>query len=272
MKMASSIQLGCSNIAWPPAALSEALPLLKVLDFSIVEIAPFNVFGRWDGIADQARRLREEAERHGLVCGALQGILYNAPDIELFASDASRRRLAKHLAHVATLAGILGAKACVFGAPRQRDPGDLPEASARQIAAEFFRAIGPVFAEHGSAIAFEANATRYGCRFITTTRAAIDFVAEVAAPGFGLQIDTGTVFLEHEPVEVLCDAISLAVHAHVSEPDLQPIGSASLDHRALAGALRDGGYTGSLSIEMRAEPDWRTAVTRAAEFVRMVYQ
>lgn len=272
MSRAPATKLGVSNIAWPAAALGEALGLLQDLGLSAIEIAPFNVFGRWDRVLDDARRLRELIAAHGMVCTALQGILYGVPDVELFASETSRGRLARHLESVAGLAGVLGATACVFGAPRQRDPGDLSEADARRIAADFFRTIGPVFAEQGSAIGFEANATRYACRFITTTRAAIDFVAEVAAPGFGLQIDTGTIFLEHEPSEVLTDAIPFAVHAHVSEPDLQPIGVNGLKHAPLAAALMDGGYGGSLSIEMRAEPDWRTAVSQAVAFVRATYR
>jgi sugar phosphate isomerase/epimerase len=272
MSRVPAAKLGVSNIAWPSAALGEALELLPNLGVSAIEIAPFNVFGRWERVLDDARRLRESIAAHGMVCTALQGILYGVPDVELFASDASRGRLARHLEGVASLAGVLGAAACVFGAPRQRDPGDLSEPTARRIAADFFRMIGPVFAEHGSAIGFEANATRYACRFITTTRAAIDFVAEVAAPGFGLQIDTGTIFLEHEPAEVLTDAIPFAEHAHISEPDLQPIGVNGLKHLPLAAALKSGGYGGSLSIEMRAEPDWRAAVTRAVAFAQATYQ
>lgn len=264
--------LGVSNIAWPASALTEALELLPSLGLAAIEIAPFNVFGRWDQLRDDAKRLREATAAHGLVCTALQGILYGVPDVALFGSEASRGRLARHLEGVAGLAGVLGATACVFGAPRQRDPGDQSEASARRIAADFFRAIGPTFAEHGSSIGFEANATHYACRFITTTRAAIDFVAEVAAPGFGLQIDTGTIFLEREPAEVLTQAVPFAVHAHVSEPDLQPVGVNGLEHAPLAAALRDGGYAGSLSIEMRSEPDWQTAVARAVAFVQATYQ
>lgn len=263
--------LGISNIAWPATALGEALEMLPDLGISAVEIAPFNVFGRWEGILDEAKQLGELIASHGLICTALQGILYNVPDVQLFDSEASRNRLARHLEVVAGLAGILGAKACVFGAPRQRDPGDMGYSDARRLAAAFFRSISPAFASHGSAVAFEANARRYACRFVTTTREAADFVAEVASPGFGLQIDTGTIFLEHEPPHVLHSAIPYAVHAHVSEPDLQPVGVSGLDHAPIAVVL-NAGYSGSLSIEMRAEPEWRTAITRAAAFVQNTYR
>jgi sugar phosphate isomerase/epimerase len=262
---------GVSNIAWPHESLDGALELSRELGVSSIEIAPFNVFGRWTDVADDAARLRDAIERRGLVCDALQGIVYNVPGVELFASDDSRARLAAHLRGVARLAGALGAKACVYGAPKQRDPGDLAPEAAREVAVEFFRGVGPAFAAEGAALAFEANAREYGCRFVTTTAEAIDLVTAIDAPGVGLQIDTGTIFLEREDPDVLLAAAPLAVHAHVSEPALKPTGESGVDHRPIAAALRKSGYGRSLSIEMRAVDDWRGALRRAAELVRTTY-
>lgn len=260
---------GVTNLAWPGPDLDEALGLLRQLGCDAVEIAPFAVFQRWNDLADDARRLRERIERHGLTCSALQGILFNVPDAALFTSEQSRARLTEHLALVAELAGILGARACVLGAPRQRDPGDLPTGEAWAIAVDTLRRIGPAYAAQNTALAFEANARRYACRFITTTRDAIRLVAEVNTPGIGLQIDTGTIFLEDEDPNVLRDAIPLAAHAHVSEEDLRPTGGS--DHTMIARALRDGGYHGSLSVEMKTEPDWRAAIRNAVAFARATY-
>jgi len=260
---------GVTNLAWPATELDDALDLLRDLGCDAVEIAPFAVFQRWTDLADDARRLRTRIERRGLICSALQGILFNVPDASLFSSTQSRARLADHLTGVAELAGILGARACVLGAPRQRDPGDLPADEAWDIAIETLRRVGPAYAANGTALAFEANARRYACRFITTTREAIRLVAQVNAPGIGLQIDTGTVFLEHEHPSVLLDAIPLASHAHVSEEDLRPTGGS--DHAPIALALREGGYRGSLSVEMKAESDWRAAIRKAVAVTRAVY-
>lgn len=263
--------LGISNIAWPQEMLEQGLDLCRVLGLSFVEIAPFNVFGRWLDIDDAALRLREAIDRRGLSCAALQGIVYNAPGVELFASEASRGRLMLHLETVAKVAEILGARACVYGAPKQRDPGGLRNDEARAIAIGFFRSVGPIFAERGASLAFEPNARRYGCRFVTTTAEAMVLVDAIATPGIALQIDTATVFLEHEDPGVLLAACPLAAHAHVSEMNLGPIGSTGADHDGVAEALRRGRYAGSLSIEMRAVEDWRAAVRRAVEIVRTTY-
>jgi sugar phosphate isomerase/epimerase len=265
------LALAVSNIAWPAEALGEALAMLPDLGVTGVEIAPFNIFGRWDDVQDQARRLRDDIEQHGLRCVALQGILYNVPDVHLFESDGSRAALRRHLENVAALAGILGAPACVFGAPRQRDPGDLPAGEAWGIARGFLRDIGPVFHAYGTALAFEANASRYACRFVTTTTEGAKLVADIATPGIALQIDTGTIFLESEDPCVLLKAAPFAVHAHISEPDLQPIGSAGLDHAPIAAALRASSYGGVLSLEMRASPDWRGALREAISLAHGIY-
>ena len=269
--------IAVSNIAWPGDALEEALAMLSSLGIPAVEIAPYNVFGRWNGILDDARRLRERIERHGLRCVALQGILFNAPGVHLFASAEAREALHRHLEGVAELAGVLGAGACVLGAPRQRDPGELPAEEAWSIALGFLRGIGPAYAAQGSALAFEPNARQYACRFVTGTEEAARLVEEAATPGIGLQIDTGTVILEHEDPAAITRAAPVAVHAHLSEPDLRPIGSdpgpggQPVDHAAIARALRGSAYQGVLSIEMRASPDWQGALRRAAELARGIY-
>jgi len=262
---------GISSLAWPAEAWRDALRLVRELGMSAIEVAPFDVFKSWDASDDDVRALRSELAGAGMTCTAMQGILYQAPQVHLFASTEARAALRAHLAKVARIAGLLGAKACVFGAPRQRDPGTLTPAQAWDVAIEFFRDVAPVFADHGAAIAFEANARRYGCRFVVTTREAVELVAQVGHPGCGLQIDTGTLLLEGEDPQVLRAAAPLAVHAHVSEPDLAPIGSSGVDHAPIAAALRASGYAGSLSIEMKSVPDWPSAVARAVALVRGTY-
>jgi sugar phosphate isomerase/epimerase len=263
--------LGISNLAWPPDAWRDALRLVRESGLDAIEVAPFDFFKTWDADDDAVRALRDEIAGAGMTCAAMQGILYQAPHVHLFTSTEARAALRAHLARVARFAELLGASACVFGAPKLRDPGELPAAQAWDIAVDFFRAVAPVFADYGAAIAFEANARLYGCRFVTTTREAVELVTAVDHPGCGLQIDTGTLFLEHEDPDVLRAAAPLAVHAHVSEPNLAPIGSSGVDHEPIAAALRASGYAGSLSIEMKAVPDWRAAVAGAVTLVRGAY-
>lgn len=262
---------GISNFAWPPEEWSAALPFVRTRGVTAIEVAPFNFFKSWDTPDSDIRALKAQIVDAGMTCVAMQGILYEAPQVHLFASESARNALRAHLAKIARMANLLGAKVCVFGGPKQRDPGSLTATQAWDIAVDFFRAIGPIFADHGTAIAFEANAQLYGCRFIVTTQEAAAFVSAVGHRGCGLQIDTGTIFLENEDPAVLRNVASLAVHAHVSEPALNPIGTSAVDHGPVAAALKSSGYCGSVSIEMKAVADWRSAVARAISFVNGTY-
>jgi sugar phosphate isomerase/epimerase len=269
--MPAAPELSVSNIAFPGAELAAAIALLRRLNISAIEVAPYNVWGRWDIAAADLKAFRKTLADAGLHCPAMQGIVYNAGPAHLFASSEAREALYRHLVMIAKMAGTLGAKACVFGAPKLRDPGDLPSPEARALAVDFFRRIGPVFSAEGATLAFEPNARQYACRFITTTTEAIDLVEEINTEGVGLQIDTGTVFLEDENPQVLIRAARHTAHAHVSEPDLAPLGTAGVDHRPVAAALRASGYRGSLSIEMRAATDWQAAIAQAVALVRETY-
>jgi sugar phosphate isomerase/epimerase len=269
--MPAATELSVSNIAFPNAELDAAIALLRRLNISAIEVAPFSVFERWDVPAANIQAFRKTLDDAGLRCPAMQGIVYNAGGAHLFASAEAREALCRHLVMIAKMAGALGAKACVFGAPKLRDPGDLPPQEARAIAVAFFRRIGPVFASEGATLTFEPNARAYACRFIATTAEAIDLVEEIDTEGIGLQIDTGTLFLEHEDPQILIRATRCAAHAHVSEPDLAPLGTAGVDHRPVAAALRASGYSGSLSIEMRAVAGWQAAIETAVALVRETY-
>lgn len=267
----SAVQLSISNIGFPPAALDEALALLRELNVPALEIAPYNIFGRWDVQDADIDALRMKLDSAGIACPSLQGILHQTGSAHLFQSRDTRRAMREHLTQVARMAGRLGAHACVFGAPRLRDPGELSAADAFSIAATFLQELGPIFAAEGTVLAVEPNASAYKCRFVTTTADAMTLVDAVDTAGIGLQIDTGAVFLENEDPAVLARAARYAVHAHVSEPMLAPIGTSAVDHAPLAQAIRAGGYAGSLSIEMRSVPDWQAAIRAATTFVRETY-
>lgn len=265
-------RVAISNIAWPTDHDHEAIALCARCGFTGIEIAPGKTFAGWPRDDPDIAGLKAIVADHGLSVVALQAILFGVEGVELFVSDETRARLARHLHKVANLAGSLGARACVYGAPRSRDPGQLPFEAARDIAVDFFASVAPVFEAEGTCLAFEANDGSYGCRFITMTAEAIDLVRRVARPGFRVQIDTGTVFLGNESAAIIAEAVSVAGHFHASEPHLRPLGSGNSDHRSVAAALRAAGYDHWISVEMRETDDWRENIQRAAELMATVYR
>jgi sugar phosphate isomerase/epimerase len=261
-----------SNFAWPKEMDAEALALAAELGFNGIEIAPGKVFSGWGAPAlAQAHDYRARLADRGLAIPAMQGITFGVENIALFESPEARRRLADHLEQVARLAGAVGAHASVFGAPRLRDPGMLDFAQAFAIARDFFRAVAPAFADEGGTLSFEANPAAYGCRFITHTAEALALVEAVNHPGFRLQLDLGTMFVNQEPAELIAQAAPLISHAHVSEPSLRPVGGAPAEHQRFAAALKVSGYNGWRSVEMSETLEWREAMRIAAALMQQVY-
>lgn len=261
-----------SNIAWPAKADDEALDLVAELGFSGVELAPSKVFGPLDAVsADALRAYRARLDARGFAIPALQAILFGVTDVHLFSSADARLRLAERLDRVAVVASELGARACVFGAPTLRDPGELPVEEALTIASDFFAKVAPRFSARGTALAFEANPVIYNCRFIAGTWDALNLVDRVATPGFGLQLDMGTVFANAEGPRAVEAAGRRALHCHISEPHLVPIGTSNADHAAANCALAASGYSGWISVELRTVDDWRGAVKQAAQVLNQYY-
>jgi sugar phosphate isomerase/epimerase len=202
---------------------------------------------------------------------ALQAILFGVAGAKLFGTAAERAKLARHLALVARIAGACGGVPCVFGAPATRDPGDMPADAAFEHAAGFFRAIVPRFADEGATLAFEANPAAYGCRFITHTAEAIALVQAVERPGFALQLDTGTMLMNNEAPALADHAAPLAAHCHASAPHLAPVAGFATSHAPIAAALRASAYAGWVSVEMRATPEWQSALRQAGTAMREIW-
>ena len=273
--MTQRTRIAVTNLAWPKAETEAALALLSRLGVGGVELAPAQAGLSWnDRLLEDAARLRDRLDAAGLRVAALQGWLFGLTEpATLFGPPAARNLLARHMRHVAHLAGVLGAGACVYGAPRSRDPGDLSDDAATAEATAFLRDVAAEFAAASTVLAFEANAPVYGCRFVTSTEQALRLVRAVDRAGVGVQIDTGTVFLNGETLALAAADLPLVAHVHVSEPNLMPIGTAGVDHAPVAAALRAAGWAGWISIEMKAAEgaDWQADIARAVDLVEATY-
>lgn len=267
--MADMRKLSVSNIAWPQEEDEAAIALAGALGFTGIELAPGKVFSGWSA-RDEARAYRRRLAERGLAIPAFQALTFGMSEMSVFGPKDARDRLADHLCVVARLAEAAGAGACVFGSPKLRDPGELSSEAAFDHAVDFFGALAPAFADAGVTLAFEANAAAYGCRFATHTLDAVALAKAVNAPGFGVQLDTGTILMNDEPVEVVGEAAPFAAHFHASEPLLATLASAA-QHRALGARLNQTGYGGWRSIEMQAVPDWRGALRQAGDLFMAAY-
>ena len=244
--------LAVSSLAWDPAQDAVVRALLVERGVAGVELAPLKY---WPSAPDvPAVALAETAAAWadaGISVVALQGILFGRPELQLFGSDGQRAAIEQHLAGMARVAAGLGAGVLVFGAPANRRRGALLEDEAVASAIPLLRRVAAACDGSGCVLCIEPAPPRYGGDFVRDLAEAMRLVEAVGHPGFGLHADAGAMGICDETDEQIVLAARGARHFHVSEVDLVPVGSGTVDHWRIGHALREGGYDRWLSIEMR---------------------
>lgn len=248
------MKLAISNIAWTADDDARAQIVLRDMGVSGLEVAPTRAWPRPAEVSNSDVEVyRQRAEAAGFEIVAMQALLFGRDDLTIFESEAKREETLSYLSAVFVLAGTLGARALVFGSPRNRRTGGLPRREVEGIAVPFFRAAADAAAQCGTTLCLEANPVEYGCDFLTTSAQCIELLETVDSEGLALHLDTAAMTMAGEHTG---DAIRAAApwlrHFHISEPQLAPVGSGGVNHQAFAAALASVGYSGWLSIEMRA--------------------
>jgi len=241
-----------SNIAWDVHDDPDILALLRANGITGIEVAPTKVWPEWEAITlPAAVAYREKLREQGFEIPALQALLFGRPQARLF-DERGEAELLKHLAHVAAIAGALGAKAAVFGAPRQRDRKELGAHQALEQAVPVLRRAAALFADQGSCLCIEPNPRQYGCNFICTGAEGAELVRAVDHEGFKLHLDAAELYLENEELAALLPSVAADLrHFHISEPDLGDFLAPLVPHADNLRALEEIGYTGWCSVEMR---------------------
>jgi D-psicose/D-tagatose/L-ribulose 3-epimerase len=268
------MKLAVSNIAWPHDQDSVAADLLVTHGVRGIEIAPTKAWPdptiATDAEIDAYRCFWAD---RGLEIVAAQSLLFGRPDLTLFDAVTVRERTIEYLRRIIRLCGRLGAKSLVFGSPKNRLVGKQDRAAVWPIALELFTRLGEMAATEGTCVVMEANPREYGADFIVRAAEAIDLVRAVSHPGFRLHLDTACMTLAGDaPAETISAGFDVLRHFHVSEPHLGVVGMGAVRHTAFAAALRDHGYDGWVSIEMREGQRFAPeALISAIEFVKRTY-
>lgn len=267
------MKLAISNIAWDGPEQAVILSELPSLGVAGLEVAPTKLWPGWMGADVAAAGLvRQSIEALGMQIPALQSVLFGLPDLQLFGSEDSGRKLVTHLALVAGLAGALGASAIVFGSPRNRDRGGLSHAQAIDRSIPVLRAIGDACAAADTCFCLEPNPAVYNCNFLTHWQDVAELAARVDHPGVGIHLDTACIHLAgDDTVEALIACGGMMRHFHISEPELGSFTNPVIDHGRIGAALRASSYTGYVSIEMRRQVDPAMSVKEAIAYAVAQY-
>lgn len=249
-----------SNIGWNRHDDPAILDLLSRYQVTGIEVAPSKVWPDLESVTEKdAKEYRAFLADHGFVVPAFQAILYGCPELQVF-NPSTHKALLSRLELVARLASWLGAKILVFGAPKNRKRNGREFTDAFQYAADFFHQAGEIVRQYGCAIGMEANPVEYQCDFLTNTADVERFVKAVDSSGVVLHIDSGATAMTHEKIETVLTGLTITPrHYHISEPMLANPGEKSqVEHAKAFEALKQIGYTGAVSIEMKSqEPDFQ---------------
>lgn len=263
------MRLAVSNIAWERADDDRVAEVLRAAGVDAVEVAPTKAWP--DPRQADVSAAQQEGARwreRGLEVMSTQSLLFGRPDLQLFTDEQSREGLLGHLEHVLALGTALGARAQVFGSPKNRRREGLPVAQAMEVATEAFRRLAATAERLGTTLVVEANPEHYGADFLTSAHDAALLVEQVGRPGVRLHLDTACMLLAgDDPAECVRRYAPLLAHVHLSEPELAPVGATpSAVHAEVILALREVGYSGGVSVEMRPAPDAVEAVRVAAGY------
>lgn len=260
------MKLAVSNIAWTAEADMAAPARLRAAGVEALEIAPSRLFANVvETSLDRARAVAAHWRLQGLPILSMQSLLYGHPDLQLFGAAADQKAFVSHLDKVIGLAGIIGCRALVFGSPGNRKKGALGFAQAARQAAPLLRDIGNLCAAAGTTFCLEANATAYGCDFMTSLQEAAEVVALVDHPRVRLVLDTGNMALAGDGPDDARVVAPMIAHLHASAPQLSPLaGFDGFVHSVLAALPTETCKDLILTLEMRASGTGTAALDAAA--------
>jgi len=268
------MRLSLSNLAWPAERESEAFRLLSDLGVTGVEVAPTRL-GPWESLTRPVLAdYRSRIEAHGLRVSSLQAILFGRNGLQLLQDQEAFDAMAEHMRVVGGVAETLGARAMVFGSPRNRDAGALSAEQAWDIGRERWRILGRIAHDSGAVIGIEPVPAFYGGAYLAAWRDVLRMVRDVDHPGVAVHLDTGCVRLGGDSIaEAVRAAAPWLAHFHLAERDLGPFDAPEMEHAAAARALAEAGYGHWLAIEMREQPgDPLAAVATAVAFAKETYR
>lgn len=249
------MKIAISNLAWQPEETDSIAQILFNSSIKGVEIAPTKIWSNPIAVsASEAQTYKAYWQNYHIQIVALQSLLFGRGDLTIFETQEKRLATRDYLSSLIKLAGQLGASVLVFGSPKNRLVNHISPQVALEIAVDFFSYLGNVAYNYGVTFCLEPNPKVYGCDFINTSAEGFDLVNKVNNQGFGLHLDAAAITLSEEVITTALEkALPRLCHFHISEPNLQVIGSGKVRHDLFAQTLNRLNYQGWVSIEMLAQ-------------------
>jgi D-psicose/D-tagatose/L-ribulose 3-epimerase len=225
-------------------SLASLVPKVRELGFDAIEL-PVENAGDWD--PGRAAELLAEHRLGVSVCAVMP------PGRDLLTDEEEVGSTQAYLRACVDLAARIGSP--VVGGPMYSAVGRtwlLDSGERRQTIerlAEALRPLADYAGARGVTLALEPL-NRYETSLLNTAEQALEVVDAVDSPALGLLLDTYHMNIEEKsPAAAIRAAGAHVAHVHASASDRGAPGSDTVDWPAVAGALREIGYSGTLCIE-----------------------
>ncbi|MNM51974.1 Xylose isomerase-like TIM barrel [compost metagenome] len=244
------MKIAASNIAWGAEDDEEVYAKMQALGFSCLEIAPTRLVPQpaysQENIRLAVALAKQIQTRWEFPICSMQSLWFGITE-RIFGTPDEREFLLHYMYSALDFSAAVGCPHVVFGSPRNRVIDHPDQLSLGEV---FFSACAEYAQAKGVVIGLEANPAVYGTNYLNTTMEAWELIKKINSPSLRLNLDLGTVLINHESLDILPDVISYVSHVHISEPGLAPL-QPRQDHLQLAQFLRANNYQGCVSLEMK---------------------
>lgn len=261
-------------MAWAQSEDDRILKSIAALRVSSLEISPFRESAGKSVINSQsARNLKKRLNSYGIKVVALQALLYRFPELVIFEDKTTRERTFKHLMLITNFAHEVGAKALIFGSPKNKLIGKLGYDNAFAIATDFFGRLAEKAKLRGISLCIEPTPAIYGADFLRNTDEVVALLKAVNVSALRLNLDIGALVENRENIEsVIQNNIQRIGHVHISEPFLKRINLNLPFHKRIANALNANSYNDTISIEMLPQANNNIDnIYKTLSFVKKIY-
>lgn len=266
------MNLSISNIAWNQIDDKKELEKIWGHGFSAIEITPSRIWENFQDIDSVGRyKYLKHVQSFGLTICSMHSLFWMAKDMALFGTKREQKNLSEHFTALIHLAQDLQIPRMIFGSPSVRKKGLLSNSDAYERASEILFPVSELAYQCGTKILIEPLSP-LETDFISNHREGIELVKTVASKGFGLHLDAKAICSENGPPDIaIDDSKNMMEHFHVNEGGLGSFRNAKLPHAVLAKKLKDIGYDGFISIEMKQLENSESEIEYALNFVKRVY-
>ncbi|MDA8554030.1 sugar phosphate isomerase/epimerase [Luminiphilus sp.] len=268
------MQLSVSNIACHDVEGGDFYSAMQQAGFTRIDVAPTKFWPAWEYDRTSAGRFKSLFAEFGLTAAGLQSLFYGTDNLNVFSKSQDHwQDCVNHIDKVADIASILGVTHLVFGSPKNRDPGDFERDSAAEMAIIRFRQLADVCQAKGVILCIEPVPEQYGGTFLTNTKDTAHFIRRANHDALKMNLDTGVLRITGaDAYKAVTQAFDTIGHVHASEPQLKNLDTPESDHAAVAKALKDNNYAGTVAIEMLTQPETSVdELNRALNFVNATY-